>query len=179
VPADGEWQEDLQVDVVDGATRAFIISKHPMHIGLSAKVESVGWLACYSIWLAAACALALLGFLIAGNTTPKAFPRTLSIKVASSEKNLARAVYRPLQSLPGGRTGFYRSARVRFGAGGEAIRGTGWTLQLAPGHSAGVVMRARTVVECRQSGKWTIVGNGAALAVGTDYRFGGIHFRLT
>ncbi len=179
VPADGLWLEDVQVEVIDAPATHRIISNQPTRLGLRANVKSIGWLKCHAIWFAVAAGLALLVFIVLGNTRPKAFAAAQSIKVASNERNLARASYRSLRSLPGGRTGFYRSARVRLGQSGDAIRGNGWALQLSPGDSGSVIFRSRVGLECRRSGKWVRLQSQEEVAPGIDYRYGEIYFRLS
>jgi len=84
------------------------------------KVEGRNFLACHWWWIAAFGGGAFFLFVGFGFIKPQNFSPHDSIKMASDRKKLQRAVGRRLRELPGGRSGWYRSAATGLRDDGSA-----------------------------------------------------------
>lgn len=82
-------------------------------------VQGQGWLACHAWWLAVVLGSLLFGVVAFGFIVPREFGDDV-LRVASKESALARSSARRFSEMPGGRRGWYRSARFGLRSDGSA-----------------------------------------------------------
>jgi hypothetical protein len=86
------------------------------------SVTPTGWWACWWIEVLTAVGACALGVLVYGFLSPNSFDPALSVRVAGSEAGMRRASALVLCEQPGGRRGWYRSARLALAADGSPVR---------------------------------------------------------
>jgi hypothetical protein len=147
------------------------------------KVEGRGFLACNWWWLAAIAGGAFVLLIGYGYVRPYNFSQHDTVKLANEKKKLSRAVKRRLRELPGGKSGFYRSAATGLREDGSA------TNKL---RTAGVVLRARkndVIIECpgglsrispksRKMEQLTVGKEGHIASKTTVYNVGSLYFEI-
>ena len=136
-----EAPDEPVILTVQALSADFADQKHEIRI--TWRVRGRGFLACNWWWLAVVGAIALVLFVGYGYVRPYDFSQHDAVALANDRKKLTRAVKRRLRELPGGKSGFYRSAATGLREDGSA------TNKLA---TAGVVLRARkndVIIECR------------------------------
>lgn len=112
-------------------------------VRLKWKVSGRNFWACHWWWLVAAAGVLLVLFVGYGYVSPYSFAVHDAVKLASKREGLARATARRLRELPGGRSGFYRSATTGLREDGSATNKLG---------TASVILRARkgeVILDCR------------------------------
>lgn len=85
------------------------------------EVDRTGFLRCWWPWLLALAILLVVLWFLYGWIRPHDFDEDLTVKVAGSERQLARAASLVLREQPKGRRGFYRNARVALTATGDFV----------------------------------------------------------
>lgn len=136
----GELQDNIKLHL-SPVESAFADQASTVH--LSWQLEGRSWLSCQSWWLGIVAALLLLIFIIYGFTSPAVFDHADELRVASNERNLSRALPRRLRELPGGRSGWYRPARVCLSADGNTSRSPSNALLVIEASAGGVLLSAR------------------------------------
>ena len=148
------------------------------------QVAGKGSFACWGwvlYWVGGAL---LLLFVWYGFRRPVGFPPGASILVASDSKKLRRAAKMLLEEQPGGRKGWYRSARVHVDPGGAATRRSSQALFTLVPHAGGVgIVASGVLAQNKRTRKMEPVeplpGDRAiALKRGRDYEVGGRVLKL-
>jgi hypothetical protein len=93
-----------------------------VRIPVTWAVTPTGWWACWWVEIVTAAGACALGFLVYGWVSPSSFDPALSVRVAGSEAALRRASALVCCEQPGGRRGWYRSARLALQADGSPVR---------------------------------------------------------
>lgn len=110
------------------ATRIVFAPQNPLVRGepaaaeLRFEIQPTRFLTCWWPWLLGLLLLLLLLFILVGILRGHDFEPDATVRVAGSERQLARATAVVLREQPGGRRGFYRNARVCLSATGEFVR---------------------------------------------------------
>lgn len=112
-------------------------AKQALDVDVRYRVIGTTWFGCHGWWLMTLLGLVLVGAVGYGFIVPIPFSNDDTIRVASKEPALRRAVARRLRDLPGGRSGWYRSGRIFLGSDGSALsnaRGAILVLEAGRGH---------------------------------------------
>jgi hypothetical protein len=148
------------------------------------SVTPTGVWACWWIEIVTAVGACALGFLAYGFLSPFSFDPALSVRVAGSEAGLRRASALVLCEQPGGRRGWYRSARWALRADGSPVREVrGAACVLYAGPRGTTIWGAGTAIERmdRRSHRWVPIPP-EDLAAGADpgvvYRCGSIYLKF-
>lgn len=155
-------------------------------VTVRADVDTDGWLSCNLWWILSVLGLIMLGLVIYGVVSPHNFPLGAKLRVASEERQLRREPGRPLNQVPHGKRGFYRSATCCFTSEGMTIRRTkGHILKLKAGPGRTIEVHSLGCTLERKSRRWMPVGPGSTneggvpertLARGDIYRINGGDF---
>jgi hypothetical protein len=86
------------------------------------RLDVVGWLRCYWHFIAFGLGVLASIWLVRGFVVPFSFDAQSALRVASSEKALARSQATVAREAPGGKRGFYRSGRVAVASSGDYVR---------------------------------------------------------
>lgn len=126
-------------------------------VPVAVKVVETGWLRCWWLYLVIGGTMLFLGWVTAGFVRPHDFDPASSVLVAGSEAGLRRASALVLRELPGGRRGFYRSARMCLTAGGDftrAPRAAVVAVEAGPGGSTRFLTASGLERKSQRGGKW-------------------------
>jgi hypothetical protein len=153
-------------------------------VPIDAQVAKTGFLRCW--WLPLLLFALFVGFVwfVLGWVRPHGFDPSLSMRVAGSEAALKRTAAFILAEQPGGRRGFYRSARVSVDGEGNALRRTNQAVLVLTAGAGGQVKWTKAGgVEKKDRRKNTFVPLDAAdraegAVAGTIYRVGNLYFKL-
>ncbi len=147
-------------------------------------VRATSFYACWKLVIWAVLGVILLGIVLYGLLGPKDFPADQRIRVAGSERKLARASALNLRDQPGGRRGFYRNATVGLDAGGGMLgpRSTAW-LRLTAKGAEDISVECASALETkdRRTRRWEPINTEAGpepLRRRVDYRVGDLYFRV-
>jgi hypothetical protein len=105
-------------------------------VPLAFEVAPTPFLTCWWPYIAGAIGAIIFIIIVVGFVRPRDFDKEEVIRLAKTEQALTRAAGRRLRDLPGGKRGFYRSARVAFDGAGNAVRsgsGASFILRAAKG----------------------------------------------
>jgi hypothetical protein len=148
------------------------------------EVRATGFLRCWWPVLAAIGAALVGAWLVYGWISPHNFDPTASVRIAGNPTALRRASALVLAEQPGGRRGFYRSARFALLHDGTPVRNVrGAILVLEAGRGGSSRFKHAPGLERldRRTEKWVLM-NPEDLAQGfepnTTYRIGSVHLRF-
>ena len=174
-----------------GPTTALVLRGQPAHyhdqavsVPLVFEVQATGFVRCWWPWLVGIAAVLFLLFLLYGWLSPHDFDEDLTVRVAGSERQLARAASLVLREQPRGRRGFYRNARVCLTAGGDFVASPAKAAVWVEAQSAGATrlhLRATLERKDRRTRKWVAVEAEEAddgVQPNTVYRVGSIYLRF-
>jgi len=152
-------------------------------VRLRYSVEKRSFLACWADILSLLAAGLAGLFVLYGFIRPNSFSPSDRIRIAGDTRSLARAPHVPLREFPGGRRGWYRSARASVGAGGARLRSPRRAQFVLWATPAGPVLRSRLTVEARdpRSRKMQPVDvpdGGLLLRSGVVYQVGEMFVRM-
>jgi hypothetical protein len=159
------------------------VSKQTRHVAVRFSVQGKTWLGCYFVYLCVAGGGVLGLVFVLGLTLPRGFGNSDFIRVAANAAKLPAAPRRRLRDLPGGRTGFYRSASVGLAVDGSHPRRGRAPIRFLPSPS-GVRVELRGVplkrVNPRTRELEPVAGqaNQRSLSRASVYEAGGIYFEL-
>lgn len=154
---------------------------------LQAEVRPNSWLDCNLWWILIVAGVVSLAVVLYGILSPASFPSAAMLRVANSQRALAREQGRPLRREPHGSRGFYRTATVCFtDIGTTVLKNKAHVLQLkaAPGKQI-LVLPKGGQLERWERNAWKPVdpaGNAPGalhekgLVSGATYRVGGAFF---
>jgi hypothetical protein len=119
------------------------------------------WLACYLMHIVLVIGLLVGGLVIYGFVRPHGFMATGDLLVGKNPRKISQWYRQPLRSVPGGRRGWYRSARCSLDHQGYPVK---------PGQSAAVRLHAvaahqivvepcGNILERKERGKWKVVSS--------------------
>ncbi len=108
------------------------------------RVASRGALDCWGWLLPWLLGLVVAVFVVLGFVRPVGFEPGSAVRIAGSEKGLQRAPRLLLEEQPGGRPGWYRSARVHIDPGGAATHRSRSALMTFVPSPGGVAVRSST-----------------------------------
>jgi len=142
------------------------------------QVRRTGFFRCWWPWLVVVGVVLFVGWVLLGFIRPHDFDEDATVRIAGSERQLARAASLVLREQPRGRRGFYRNARVCITSAGDFVaspkRSAVWVEAIGGGET---VLHPRSLVERkdRRTRKWEPVDEEQASdGVRTDviYRVG-------
>lgn len=147
------------------------------------RVEGRNFLACHWWWIAAVAGGLFLLFLGYGFVKPYNFSPHDTIRLASERKQLNRAVGRRLRELPGGRSGWYRSASTGIRDDGSATDKPKLAAVLIRAHKGEVYLESRGALERVHPGTKKLEpldtgDDGVPAAKGVVYRVGNLYFQI-
>lgn len=116
----GDLASSDQTAVVFGVDNP-AVEGDPARASVRFVVEAAGWWTCWWPWLLAALLVLLLALIILGFVRGHDFDPDATVRIASGERQLARASAVVLREQPRGRRGFYRNARICLTASGEFV----------------------------------------------------------
>lgn len=160
-----------------------LVQGTPPRTSVRLKVEPTGFLTCWWPWLLGLLLLLLLLFVLIGLFRGHDFEPDATVRVAGSERQLNRATAVVLREQPGGRRGFYRSARICLTATGEFVRKPGLAAVHVEAVRGGTRLHLRGPLERkdRRTRKMVPVTEEEALdgpITGVVYRCGGLWLRF-
>lgn len=160
-----------------------LFAKEATHVVLRWSTTGNAWWQCYRGWLTALGALAIGLFVARGFVSPKRFLPGVSLRLHRDQRHVATARLRPLRDLPGGRGGWYKSARVGFLPDGDSAVNTKRALFALYADPLGVRVRGHQApirVWNRHSRKLEALLPGqAVLTTGIVYECGGLWFMVS
>lgn len=148
------------------------------------QVTARSFLSCHLWWIALVGGVLLLAFIAYGFLRPSHFSADDSVKIATKQPALQRAVARRLRDLPGGRAGFYRSAATGLREDGSATgRKRQALLRLAAVHGD-IVLYSRGPVQrynpqTRKLDNIPIGKHGYSVTKNAVYCAGALYFQVT
>lgn len=156
-----------------------------LSIALRYRIEPRSLLACAQGVLKLVASILGVFLLILGFRLPRRFGPSDRIQLSQRPEDLGKAGFRVLRQEPGGRAGWYRSARVRFTASADPARSArAAVLSLVPGTDGGVLATRGSASLSKQNRRTRkmepveISKGGAELARGTIYQSGNLFFRI-
>lgn len=153
-------------------------------VTVRADVKATSFYACWKLVIWAVIGALFVIFVLIGLLRPHDFPPDQRIRVAGSERKLARASAMVLREQPGGKRGFYRNATVGMDAGGGMVgpRTSAWLRLTAKGGEEIAVECGSTLeTKDRRTRKWEPVNMDAGpapLRRRVDYRVGDLYFKI-
>ncbi len=147
------------------------------------KVSGRNFLACHWWWIAVFGGGAFFLFVGFGFIKPSNFSPHDSIKMASDRKKLARAVGRRLRELPGGRSGWYRSAATGLRDDGSATNKLRLAAVVIKAHKGDIYLVSRGGLERVNPGTKKLEPvdtgkDGIPASKGVVYNVGSLYFQL-
>ncbi len=147
-------------------------------------VGAAGFYRCWKVVIWTVVGVLVLLLILVGLLRPKDFLSDQRVKVAGSERKLARAAAMVLREQPGGRRGFYRNATVGLDSQGTPVgpRSKAW-LRLTAGGGGEITVASGAPLEVRdrRTRKWEAVNTDAGPAIlrrRVEYRVGELYFRI-
>lgn len=149
------------------------------------QVEGAGFIRCHwLIWATIAAVIFLLWF-IYGWIKPHNFEATVAVTVAGSQAGLRRAGEQILRELPGGKSGFYRNAKLCLNGAGDVLRKppkAAMVLEAGPGGHTVFRKAAGLEYRDRRTRKWKTLQPdelGDGYNAGVIYRLGDLYVKFT
>ena len=152
----------------------------PVHFAVS----QTGFLRCFWPLLAIGAAVVTFLWVAVGILRPHGFGPNAALRLASNEASLKRASAQMLREQPGGRRGFYRSARTCIDGAGNCVRSPRRPTVVVEAGPGGTTRFARAdglEKKDRSSGKWQKVEAGElalGYVPGVVYRSGTLHLKF-
>ena len=148
------------------------------------QVSARSFLSCHLWWLAIVGGVIFAVFIAYGFLKPSQFSNDDSVKIATKQPALQRAVARRLRDLPGGRAGFYRSAAAGLREDGSATHRKRQALLVLAAVDGDIVLHSRGAVQrynpqTRKLDDVTIGKHGYSVAKNVVYRAGALYFQVT
>jgi hypothetical protein len=173
----------VDLEDVPQALRAEWVRRQGRRIPVRFSVQGRGFFDCYFVYLCAAAGTVLVLLSAGGVVLPRGFRPSDFVRVASQPGKLPSAPRRRLRDLPGGRTGFYRSACVGLNPDGSHPRSARAPIRFVPAPSGvAVVLRGATLSRVnprtRQLEKVTKGREGNVLTRASVYEAAGIYFEV-
>lgn len=113
--------ESTDATAVSFAVDNPLVEGEPVRASVRLRVEPTGFWVCWWPWLLGLLVLLLLLVILIGLLRGHDFDADMTVRVAGSERQLARATAVVLREQPRGRRGFYRNARICLTASGEFV----------------------------------------------------------
>ena len=153
-------------------------------VELRYTVAERGFFDAYKDLILAGLGVLFAAFVLYGFIRPHSFGPGDRMRIAGDARSLTRASKMPLRGMPGGRKGWYRSARVCIGAGGNRLKSTRRALFVIHARPEGPVLTTRTQVRTqnprtRRMEDVAIGSDGLSLRGTVTYQIGEMFVRMS
>jgi len=152
-------------------------------VRITHSIDKRSFLACWSDLLGLIAAGLAGLFVLYGFIRPRSFSPSDRISIAGDASSLARAPKVPLREFPGGRKGWYRSARAAVGSGGARLRSPRRAQFVVSSTPAGPCLNSRLSIQARnprtrRMEPVDIESGGLLLRPGVVYQVGEMFLRM-